>query len=347
MVQARPAEIDRYLNPDPKFRVVLIYGPDDGLVAERVTTFVKQVTGASDDPFSVVRFESNDIADETGRLADEAHAVPMFGGQRAIVVRMSGNRPINAAVEAVLEVPPQDSWVVINASDLRRDAPLRKLCERHAGAIAIPCYADQARDLDRVIDEELAAAALTISGEARTLLQGLLGANRLASRAEVQKLCLYAADAGKVDVEDVRAVVGDASAFAIDEAVDALTLGDTAAFDHAYRRLLAAGTPGHVILGAALRHFTFLHLARAAYDDGATAKELVARARPPIFFRRQTAVQQHIVLWPRERIERALGHLDETMVDSRLRSAITDTVVGQALTLVATVAASLKRNRAA
>lgn len=346
MVQVRPAEIDRYLKPDPAIRVVLVYGPDDGLVGERAATFVANVTGGSDDPFSVVRLESNEVADDPARLADEAHAVPMFGGPRAIVVRLSGGRTIDSAVAGLLEVPPADSWVVLAAGELRRDAALRKLCEKHPGAAAIPCYADQARDLDRVIDEELAAATLTITGEARTLLHSLIGADRRASRSEVQKLCLYAADAGSIDVDDVRAAVGDASAFAVDEAVDALALGDAGAFDRAFRRLIAAGTPGFVVIGAVQRHFDFLHRARAAYDAGTAAKEIVARARPPIFFRRQPAVERQIALWPRERIERALAHLDEAVIESRFRSAITDAVIGQALTLVATVAASLRRSRA-
>jgi len=345
VVQVRPAEIDRFLKPDPAIRVALVYGPDDGLVAERVATFVANATGGSDDPFSVVRLESNEIADDPARLADEAHAVPMFGGPRAIVVRVSGGRTIDSAVAALLEAPPADSWIVLAAGELRRDAPLRKLCEKHSGAAAIACYADQTRDLDRVIDEELAAANLTISGDARTLLHRLIGANRLASRSEVQKLCLYAADTGSVDADDVRVAVGDASAFAVDEAVDALALGDAAAFDRVFRRLIAAGTPGFVVIGAVQRQFDFLHRARAAYDAGTSAKEIVARARPPIFFRRQPAVERQIALWPRERIERALAHLDEAVIESRFRSAITDAVVGQALTLVATVAASLRRVR--
>jgi DNA polymerase-3 subunit delta len=343
VVQVRPADVNRHLKPDPAIRLLLIYGPDDGLVAERATTFLKNVTGGSDDPFSIVRLESNDIADDPGRLADEAHAVPMFGGPRGIHLRVSGNRTVTAAVEALLDAPPADSWVVVTADELRRDSPLRKLCERHAGAASIPCYADQARDLDRVIDEEISASGLTIGGDARALLQKLLGANRLASRAEVQKLCLYAADAGRIDVDDVRASVGDASAFAVDEAVDALALGELGEFDRTFRRLIAAGTPGHVIISATIRHFDMLHLARAAYDDGASPKSIVSSARPPIFFRRQPAIERQIAMWPRQRIERALSHLDEAIIESRFRSAISDDVVGQALTLVATVAASLKK----
>jgi DNA polymerase-3 subunit delta len=348
MTAIRPAEIDRFLaRPDPKIRLVLFYGPDDGLVAERSQTFVRKVVGDAADPFALVRLESNEVADDPGRLADEAHSVPLFGGTRAILLRISGNRAINPSIEAVLDNPPRDAWIAVTAGELRKDAPLRRLCETHANAAAIPCYVDSARDLDRMIDEELGASGLTIAADARALLHTLIGSDRLASRAEVKKLCLYAMGAGTIGIDDIRAAVGDASAFDTDEAVDALLLGDVGEFDRAFRRLLAANTAGFVVGGAVLRQLTFLHRARADYETGTPVKTILAHARPPIFFQRQPSVERQIALWPSERIERAIAHLGEAIGESRLKSALTDEVIGQALTLIGAVATSLRRGRAA
>src|SRR5438552_13730352 len=143
MVQLKPAEIDRFLaRPDPAVRLVLVYGEDEGLVAERTATFVKAVTGTDDDPFSLVRLDQGTIADDPGRLADEANSVPLFGGRRAIVIRLAGNASIIPALEALLATPPVDSWVVIAGADLKKTSPVRRLCETGKGAVAIPCYAD-------------------------------------------------------------------------------------------------------------------------------------------------------------------------------------------------------------
>src|SRR6185312_14891077 len=110
VVEVKPASADRFLaKPDPAIRTILLYGPDDGLVAERGAAFVKAVVGDTDDPFSHIRFEIADIADDPARLADEAHAVPLFGGRRAITIRVSGNRSIIPALEPILSTPPVDS----------------------------------------------------------------------------------------------------------------------------------------------------------------------------------------------------------------------------------------------
>lgn len=341
MVQIKPADADRFLaRPDPAIRVILIYGSDDGLVAERSARFAAAVLGDSGDPFAHVRIDAATIADDPGRLADEANAVPMFGGNRVITISLSGTRSIQSAIEALLAAPPVDSWVVIAAGDQRKGSGLRKLCETDARAAAIACYSDSDRDLDRIIDEETRRAGLTIGADARTALKGMIGADRMASRSEVVKLCLYAANASTITVEDVQAIIGDAAASAIDEVIDDAALGDAASLDRAYRRLRAAEVAGAAIVGAAQRHFNFLQKARAAIDAGTTPEAIVARASPPIFFQRRTAITRQLAMWTVTAIEAALSRLDAALFDSRMHAAIADEVVAQALQSVAYMAAS-------
>lgn len=346
-MQIKTGDADRFLaRPEPAVRVILVYGNDEGLVSERVAAFVKTVTGESDDPFSHVRLEPAQLSEDPRLLADEAHAVPLFGGRRAISVRISGNWSILPALEPILAAPPVDSWIVIGGGDLKKTSPLRRLCESHPAAAAVACYADSDRDLDRIIDEETRNAGLRIAADARAALKELIGGDRLASRSEVKKLCLYADGRSEITIDDVRAIIGDASAFAQDEAIDAVALGDPSRFDIAYRRLTAAGTPGVVIAGAAIRHFNFLHRARAALDDGTNLDAIVRSARPPLFFDRQKSVARQIANWPLPRSERALAALDQAMLDSRLRSAISDEVIGQALlAITAMAAAAVQRQR--
>jgi DNA polymerase-3 subunit delta len=341
VVQVKAGDVERFLRtPDPAIRMVLVYGQDDGLVSERSEAFARAVTGDSDDPFGRLRLEASAIADDPARLADEAHAVPLFGGRRVITIRVSGNVRIETAITAILDDPPVDSWIVIAAGDLKKTSPLRKLAEGSRGAAAIACYGDEGRDLDRLIDEELKANGLRIGSDARALLRSLIGGDRLASRGEVQKLCLFAADKEEISLDDVRAVIGDASAFDVEEVVDAAALGDAAAVARTYRRLLAGGTPGFVILGATIRHFNFLHRARAAYDRGESPDAIVGRGAPPVFYKRRPTVIRQIDAWRLPMIERVMAGLDRAMVDSRLRGAITDEVVGQALLMVAAMAAA-------
>ena len=88
MVALRGKEIDSFLaRPDSGRPIILLYGPDAGLVRERADALMASAVDDPNDPFSLVRLEGDELAAEPSRLVDEAMTVPLFGGRRAIRVR--------------------------------------------------------------------------------------------------------------------------------------------------------------------------------------------------------------------------------------------------------------------
>src|SRR5438874_389335 len=210
MVAIKAADVDAFVaRPDPARRVVLVFGPDAGLVGERVRAILAASVDDPNDPFALARLEGEELTAEPSRLTEEALTMPLFGGRRAVWVR-AGSRNIVPAVEALLAAPSPECRVVIEAGDLKRNSPLRVVCERAKNAAALVCYADTERDLARLIDDELRAAKLTIAPDAKAILAALLGGDRLASRNEIRKLALYAHGRERIEVYDVLAVASDA-----------------------------------------------------------------------------------------------------------------------------------------
>ena len=211
MVALRGRDIDVFLNkPDPARPIILLYGPDAGLVRERAEALLASAVDDPSDPFSLVRLDGDELAAEPSRLVEEAMTIPMFGGRRAIRIR-AGGKNFASGVDTLAGMPIKDCRIVIEAGELRPESPLRKACERAKTAVAIACYPDGERDLARLIDDETRAANLRIAPDARASLMALLGGDRQASRNELRKLTLYAHGESEVTLDDVMAVVADAS----------------------------------------------------------------------------------------------------------------------------------------
>src|SRR6478609_430698 len=115
----------------------------------------------------------------------------------------AGSRNFAGGIDALADAPIKDCRIVIEAGELRPEAPLRKACERAKTAVAIACYPDGERDLARLIDEELRASDLRIAADARAVLTSLLGGDRQASRNELRKLALYSHGKGDIALDDV------------------------------------------------------------------------------------------------------------------------------------------------
>jgi len=342
MVEVKAGSVDAFLaRKDPGAECILVYGPDSGLVNERAAALAKGAVDDPEDAFALVRLDGDTIASDPSRLVDEAHTMALFGGKRAIWVRL-GTRPIQTAVTALLNGPPGEARVVIEAGELRKGHPLRALCEKSPRAAALPCYADNEAALARLVDGELARASLSIEPGARTLLLSLLGGDRLATRGEVEKLILYAQGKERVTEADVEAAVADASDLALDDVVDALFAGRQDAVERGLSVLEASGVPASAALGAALRHGLQLHRVRAG-SPNAAAGQLVQQGWPGLHFRRRPAVETALSNWTPARLDWAVDRLAEGLAEARRAGSFGETLARRAMDSVA--AAAQRRGR--
>jgi DNA polymerase-3 subunit delta len=333
MVALKAAQIDAFMaRPNPAQPVVLVFGQDAGLVRERAEALIRASVDDPSDPFSLARLDGDELASEPTRLVEEANTIPLFGGRRAVWVR-AGARNFAPAVEALIAAASPDCRVVIEAGDLRRNAPLRAVCERAKNAAALPCYTDQEKDLARLIDVELREAGLTIAPDARAALLPLLGGDRLASRSEIRKLALYARGNTRVELDDVTAVVADASTLALDALIDAAFAGRTGDVEFQFVKATTAGTSASSIFFNALRQVATLHKARLAIEQGQPTGDVVAGMY--LHFRRAPLVETALKAWTAARLARTMAQLADASLEARRRSGMAETIAQRALLSIA------------
>ena len=335
MVALRGRDIDAYLaKPDAARPIVLLYGPDAGLVRERADALMASAVDDASDPFSLVRLDGDELAAEPSRLVDEAMTVPLFGGRRAIRIK-AGGRSFASGVETLATMQFKDCRIVIEAGELRPDAPLRKVCERAKTAVAIACYPDGERELAKLIDDELRAAKLTIAADARTTLIALLGGDRQASRNEVRKLALYAHGKGEVTLDDIAEIVTDASALANDAIVDGAFAGRAADVETAFRKAMAAGVYPGMIIASAQRHAAQLHKALLAVDEGASPGSLAESAFPRLHFSRKAAVETALRNLDAHKLLQIVQQLATAAYDMRKQTRLAPVIAQRALLSIA------------
>jgi len=335
MTAIKASEVDRFIaRHDAGEPIVLVFGPDAGLVRERVDALVRASVDDPNDPFAFVRIEGEDLTANPSRLVEEAHTVPLFGGRRAVLVR-AGARNISAAVETVIAAPSNECRIIIEAGNLGKSAPLRTLCEKAKVAAALPCYADSEAALTRLIDEEMRSSNLIIAPDARAALLSLLGGDRRASRNEIRKLALYAQGQERVTLADVMAVTADASALALDSVLDAAFAGRTAAVETEFTKARASGSSPATILSAAIRQVANLHKMRLAIDGGDSAEFAMKRAEPPVHFTRQSQVSEALRAWTGPCLLRAMQQLAEASLEARRNSPLADTIAQRTLLSIA------------
>ena len=342
MVKIANRGIDAFVKaPDSGIVAVLLFGEDNGLVRERAGRIAAAVVDDPADPFRVAELMPNLLKDDPTRLFDEMGALCLTGGRRLVRLSSAGNAH-SGAVKAVLDddlIAKNGSLLVVEAGPLAPRDSLRKLFEGHPRGAAIPCYPDDGRSLEGLIQDTLGAHGLQIEPSAMAYLCDNLGTDSLATRSELEKLALYKGqNGGSVSLAEAEANVGDGAPLARDDVALATASGDQAGLDKALMKCRVAGESPIAILRAVIRHLQRLHLLSLKAGNGGDLGQLIKSHRPPIFFKHQQLIQRQLQYWRPARLAQALAILTQAELDCKSTGMRADAVCGRALIRIANAA---------
>lgn len=329
----------------PSCDIVLLYGPDQGLVSERGQLLGKSVTLDLSDPFRVSDLDAEPLRATPERLAEEAQALCLMGGRRLVRVRQATDM-VRKALDILLELPAVEAFVIIEAGDLGPGSSLRKLAESHKRMAALPCYRDSEREAGQTLRALLAENGLRAEPDALAYLQQRLGADRGVTRREVEKLALMkTGDPSPLSLREAQDAAGDNAAIAMDDVTYAAFLGDGRRMTQALDRLLGEGEAPVAILRSVLRFLLDLIRLRGQHEAGAPLDKLLAARRPPLHFSVRDRYRAILARHERARLLAWLGALQAAEIGCKSTGLPDLLVCRQALGRIASEAALSPQRR--
>jgi len=336
-VKIDPRRVAAFLRDPGPCAVVLLYGDDVGMIRERAQGLLRLVAGSTDDPFRVADLDRG----EADRLMEEASALSLVGGRRAVRLR-DATDTATSAVQAVLAAR-LPALVVIEASGLTARSRLRQAVERADNAAAIGCYPESGRGLEQLVREHLRAQGVTIEADALAWTASRLGADLASTRQELDKLALYVGSSGAVDLDTAMLCLGDLSGLSLEDALYAATQGDVEMTDRALSLALAEGGTPVGVVRAGLMHMRRLHRVRLLVQDGRMSPEEAVRLlKPPVFSRRAAMLAQAAGRWPLPAVERSLREFASAEAACKRTGAPAEVICRQAILSLAHRAAGDK-----
>lgn len=311
-------DIDNFVQTPQAFaRVILLYGPERGLLNERLETIGKTICPDLNDPFNVIKLDAAQIIEDPARLSDEAQALSMMGGARLIIIRDAGNT-LTTALKEYLKSPSQENLVLIEGRDLDARSSLRLCCEKDKNAAALPCYIESDRDIAGVIRNKLNESGINPDKDCIAYLSQNLTGNRNLMYAELEKIALYLgafdenfAAPHTLNLEEARFIVSDGGNVDYDDLIYALADGKKDAALKAFDKLIAEGTATISIQRALQRHFRRLLITKERVAMGAKIFEAANKLRPPPFFKVRDQFLRQVQNWSKPRLLNAIKRLNE------------------------------------
>lgn len=311
-------------SPDPVARVILVYGPDQGLITERLKTMALTAVSDLSDPFNVVTLTPEKIIEDPSCFYDEANAQSLMGGNRLILIKGATDSLTPILKDYLEDQPSTETLVIAEAGDLGPRSALRKLTEGAKNAAAVPCYVDDERNLSQIIRDMCMHAGYAIDSDALQLFSGALVGDRAIARGEIEKLLLYKGldkdysgfdgnpvrqKVRTINANDIYASCGDVRDWSMDKLIYAVGDGDVISTNKIMNSLFNDQIAAVVLLRAMQNHFWRLYTTKVKINDGMDTSSALKTLNPPLFFKVEDAFKRQLNRWSMPILENALDAL--------------------------------------
>ncbi len=305
--------------PGADIRFYLFHGPDD---AQSRALGERLLQGLGAAKFVV---PAGAVKSDPAALADEAGAMSLFGGKRAIWVEPAGDE-IAAGVEALLEANGVESPVIAIAGALRKTSALLKLAEASPLALAFAAYVPEGADAERMVAEVGRRFGLKIAGPLAARIAESCGNDQAIVAQELQKLALYV-DASpqapkELDHDVVDAVGAEFAEGDMARLADLALAGEMTELADELARLPQAAESIPVIR-ALQRRLLMLAPARARMERGESADAVMTSLGKSLFWKDKPLVGRLLGRWDAKRlatVAERVGRLEREIMREVVRS---------------------------
>lgn len=331
------ARVDRFVtSPDPDICIVLLYGPDQGLVRERAQALQRAYLGGPPGPFSQTLLFDAAIKSDAAALGDAISARALDGSKCVVRLKTQGDQAARA-VAALLDAISSGSLtpaalLLIEAGDLAKRSKLRQCIEQAgAHAVALPCYLPDRAALRALAQDMARERGVRLEEGALEALLDRLPQNTALATNELDKLMLYAGPqpGAVISARDVAACIAGEGESGADALAFAIAARQPRRASQLLRDAAEAGQSPVGLLRAIQRHFWRLGEARAAMAAGKTAKAAMASLRPPVFYGQAQAFGRQVQLWSSAALGRALEDCLQTEREMKSSGAAAENLLAR------------------
>lgn len=296
--------------PHPECLSVLIFGEDEGVVADTAKQLVESWN--KETPSTVLTMDEDDVKREPALLFDALEAMSLLGDGTIIRIRTRGEK-LFPVLKDVLALPPERmaAKLIVQSGALKTRSKMRTAFETATRAAALHVFADSETDLSDLVSAFLGARNVEIESEALSFFVGGLPGHRSLANSEMEKLATFAHGLGRaVSLGDIRALCESNADENARQAVIYALNGEAERAQQEMDRVVETGLSAISFIRLFELEAQRMLDAHALQGQGAP-KDVGMKLKPPVWKSEWPAFQTRLRKWSVARLVRLLERLHD------------------------------------
>ena len=283
----------------------LFYGSNLGLIEETISKIFKPIFSKN-----IVYQDETEILNNTDQFKEAIFNKSFFENDKFIIINRASNKILDL-IKEIIESQIEDIKIIIKAGVLEKKSKLRSYFEKEKDVVATPFYEDNYQSLSLIIQNFLRVEKINISNENINLIIERSKGNRTNIYNELEKISSYLRSKKNINLQDLLKLTNLAEDYNVSELVEQCLSKNVKRTINILNENNQNTDENILILRSFLGKLKRLKILKINLENTRNIDEVIASAKPPIFWKEKNLVKQQLNNWSLKNIKFLLNTVND------------------------------------
>ena len=283
----------------------LFYGSNLGLIEETISKIFKPIFSKN-----IVYHDETEILNNTDQFKEAIFNKSFFENDKFIIINRASNKILDL-IKEIIESQIEDIKIIIKAGVLEKKSKLRSYFEKEKDVVATPFYEDNYQSLSLIIQNFLRVEKINISNENINLIIERSKGNRTNIYNELEKISSYLRSKKNINLQDLLKLTNLAEDYNVSELVEQCLSKNVKKTVNILNENNQNTDENILILRSFLGKLKRLKILKINLENTRNIDEVIASAKPPIFWKEKNLVKQQLNNWSLKDIKFLLNTVND------------------------------------
>ena len=283
----------------------LFYGSNLGLIEETISKIFKPIFSKN-----IVYHDETEILNNTDQFKEAIFNKSFFENEKFIIINRASNKILDL-IKEIIESQIEDIKIIIKAGVLEKKSKLRSYFEKEKDVVATPFYEDNYQSLSLIIQNFLRVEKINISNENINLIIERSKGNRTNIYNELEKISSYLRSKKNINLQDLLKLTNLAEDYNVSELVEQCLSKNVKRTINILNENNQNTDENILILRSFLGKLKRLKILKINLENTRNIDEVIASAKPPIFWKEKNLVKQQLNNWSLKDIKFLLNTVND------------------------------------